>query len=180
MLMDTDFLGVVGMKGNKTAITGLILIFCGILLLVPQLGFLRIHLGFKTWPLIILLLGALCQYAFFALKKAPAFLVAGGMLITYGLLFLFETATNWKYSEYTWPVYQFGLGAGFLELYFFGGRKKGLLLPALILTLVPIFWFIIILKPDILHMIKWGYLLPAVLIAGGAAVIMNSIRNNKG
>lgn len=71
------------------------------------------------------------------MKKAPeqaGLLVPGGMFLVLGCLFWFETATGWAYSAMTWPVYIWAPALGLFELWYFGGRKTGALIPALILT----------------------------------------------
>lgn len=67
------------------------------------------------WPLFILITGILLEISFFFLKKEPAILVLAGILTTTGLLFIFETSTNWKYSTETWPIYTFGLAIGLFQ-----------------------------------------------------------------
>lgn len=70
-------------------------------------------------------------------EKTPeqaGLLVPGGMFLVLGCLFCFETATGWTYSGMTWPVYIWAPALGLFELWYFGGRKIGVLIPAFILT----------------------------------------------
>jgi hypothetical protein len=54
------------------------------------------------WPMIVLMVGVVFELVYFVSLKAPGFLVPGGILTTYGLLFFFEVATDWSFAQYTW------------------------------------------------------------------------------
>lgn len=114
------------MKENKY-LWGLLLIIIGIGGLLSN--WLNIHIWSWSmiWPLFILVPGLGFEYAYFTSRKNPGLLVPGGILTTIGLLFFFETVTNWYFSAYTWPIYIFAVAVGLFQLYYFGGRQKAIL-----------------------------------------------------
>ncbi|WP_338781369.1 hypothetical protein [Metabacillus sp. FJAT-52054] len=62
-------------------------------------------------------------------------------LLVLGLLFIFETAAGWNYAGSTWPVYLLAAAFGLFELWLFGGRERGLLIPICVLSAVGGFFF---------------------------------------
>lgn len=85
----------------------------------------------RGWPALILLLGAAFHIPIFGPKpvKNAGLLVPGGILLITGILFVFETATNWSYSGVTWPVYLLATAFGLFELWLFGGKQKAVAHP---------------------------------------------------
>ena len=90
-------------------------------------------------------------HAGFILRKTPdqaGLLVPGGMFLVLGCLYCFETATGWTYSGVTY-VYIWAPALGLFELWYFGGRKLGVLIPAFILTAVGALCFAGMLMPGL-------------------------------
>jgi len=69
-------------------------------------------------------------------REMAGLLVPGGILLTLSLLFYFEMMTDFQYAEYTWPIYILSPAVGLFELWLFGNREKGLLIPIGILTVI--------------------------------------------
>jgi hypothetical protein len=84
---------------------GAILILLGVLGLLDGLLNLNLLTMGNFWPAIILGIGFIFEYGYFSDKKNPGLLVPGGIMTVLGLLFFFETFTDWNFSEYTWPIY---------------------------------------------------------------------------
>lgn len=127
------------MKGNK--LTGLFLIlFGGLYLSLQVLDQMDIVLFnfWDFWPLTILSIGLLFEIGYFYNKKAPGLLIPGGILSTIGFLFLFETLTNWRFSDVTWPIYVFAVFFGFFQLWL-ATKAKGAGVVASILFMVFLF-----------------------------------------
>lgn len=128
----------------------------------------------RLWPLFILIPGLGFELAYFAEHKAAGLLVPGGILTTLGLLFLFETYTNWSFSAYTWPVYILAPAVGLFQLYLFGNRNKGLLIPVSILTIVALFSFFGTSYAFISRSLIW----PVILIVVGLIILFGKSDND--
>ena len=120
-------------------ISGLSLIIIGTVFFLNNLDLIHLQFSVFSWP-IFLLIPALGFHAGFFLsgmrKDMAGLLVPGGILLTLALLFYFEMMTNFQYAEYTWPIYILAPAVGLFELYLFGDREKGLLIPVGILTVI--------------------------------------------
>lgn len=127
-------------------------------------------LKFEFWPFFILIPGLIFELAFFKSPKRsdPGLLVPGGILTVIGLLYFFETLTGWKYSAHTWPVYMFAVAVGLFQLYIFGKKEKGLLIPVYILTGI----FIIFMAGSVTSINEYfKYIGPAVIIIIGIVIV---------
>lgn len=122
----------------------------------------------RGWPALILLLAAAFHIPIFGPKpvKNAGLLVPGGILLMTGLLFVFETATNWSYSGVTWPVYLLAAAFGLFELWLFGGKKKALLIPITVLTLTAL-CFMMTYQPIVPVSVFW----PALFVLIGIALM---------
>ncbi|RNB89804.1 hypothetical protein EDM56_11610 [Brevibacillus fluminis] len=92
----------------------------------------------KLWPA-FLLIPAIGFHLFYFLKPSPArsgVLVPGGILLVYALLFFFSEIVLDGDMSKTWPIFLLGPAFGLWELYFFGFRKIGLLIPIMLLTAI--------------------------------------------
>lgn len=157
------------MRKSNSALGGLLVIIGG-LLLAARFLFNKplISLGPDDfWPMIILLAGAGFELAYYVTLKAPGLLIPGGILTTYGLLFFFETATNWQFAEYTWPVYLLGVVVGLFQLFMHIGRPKGLLIGICIIAGIAVSCFIVMFFRVFLSTVDLAVAIPLVLIGGG-------------
>lgn len=124
------------MKLDKNLL-GIVLVVIGGLGILSRVFHINIF-NLEFWPIFVLGPGLIFEYVYFSSKKMPSLLVPGGILTTIGLLFVFETMTNWRFSAYTWGFYTLAVAIGLFQLYYFGGKEKALLIPVGILTLVSI------------------------------------------
>ena len=164
---------------KRNSLLGIFLIFLGSLLLANEIYDIDVLSFSNFWPLLILVPGILLEVSFFALKKEPAILVLGGVLTTTGLLFIFETATNWQYSTETWPIYSFGLAIGLFQYYLFSRKNKTLLLFVLLITFISIFSFTINFLGNTYTWLTYGLLLPCLMIVLGLFVFLSTIFSKK-
>ncbi|WP_277538862.1 hypothetical protein [Bacillus sp. 159] len=121
---------------DRRVLLGFIFICIGITFFLQKAGVIHISAG-SAWPFLFIIMSAGFHAGFIFAKKTPeqaGLLVPGGMFLVLGCLFCFETATGWTYSGVTWPVYIWAPALGLFELWYFGGRKIGVLIPAFILT----------------------------------------------
>jgi len=79
---------------------GLFLLFIGVLLILASFGVIEIVWD-NLWPLFILIPGIVFELSYFIYRKDAGLLVPGGILITYGLLFLVNV--NYGCLLYTSP-----------------------------------------------------------------------------
>jgi hypothetical protein len=154
------------MKRTNILVGSLFIIF-GIVLGISLLT----NLKFEFWPFFILIPGLIFELSFFNSKKKadPGLLVPGGILTVIGLLFFYQTLTDWKYNEHLWPVFMLAVAVGLFQLYIFGSREKGLLVPVGILT-----GLFVIFTVGSLSTIKdyFRYIGPLVIIIIGIIVLL--------
>ena len=162
------------MKRNSTLLGGMFIIIGGLLLSARYIfGKSLISLGPNDyWPMIILLVGVAFELAYYVSLKAPGFLVPGGILTTYGVLFFFEAATDFRFAQYTWPVYIIGVAVGLFQLYMHIGRPKGLLVAIAIIISVAVFTIIVMLFKVFLSTVDLGLVIPALLMVMGALLLL--------
>ncbi len=162
------------MKKNNSFF-GILLIFLGSILLADQIYDIDFFSFSNFWPLFILIPGILLEISFFSFKKEPAILVLAGILTTTGLLFIFETSTNWKYSTETWPIYTLGLAIGLFQYYFFSKKNKTLLLLIALIAFISIFSFLVNFLGNTYIWLTYGLLFPCLIIVLGMYVFLKNI-----
>ena len=161
------------MKG-KNYFGGIILITIGVAAILSNVFNIHLFTMSRLWPIFVLIPGLSFEVGYFSRMKEPGLLVPGGILTTIGMLFLFETYTNWNFAEYTWPVYPLAVAIGLFQLYLFGGRKRGLLVPVFILTSVSVIAFAIMLFGNIFYWINTSLIIPIVFIVIGIYMIIRN------
>ncbi len=168
-------------RRNGTMIIGLILILIGVLYLLSNFGIFEIYfdifdIGFlfsNFWPMFLIIPGLIFHYSYFTAKTQDAgLLVPGGILLVMGITcqisMLFDA---WGYM---WPGFILAVAVGLFELYLFGTREKGLLIPVFILGGLALIFFAISLGRIMLLRL---YLIPAILIFGGILIVLRNRRN---
>lgn len=154
--------------------SGIILIIIGIILLLNKVFNLNFFSMSNFWPLFILIPGLVFEASYFLTKRNPGLLVPGGILTTLGLLFFFETFTNWQFAAHTWPIYPLAVAIGLFQLYLFGYQQKGLLIPVFILGGISLISFAIMIMNDFFWWINGSLLVPALFILIGIIVLFKS------
>lgn len=170
-------------KGNL--VLGLIFVIIGVLFLLSNLNlpgfeFDIFDIGFffaNFWPLFIIIPGLIFHYAFFAGRNRDAgLLVPGGILLVTGLTCqLSELFNIW---HITWPGFILAVAVGLFELYLFGSRERGLLIPVGILGGLSIIFFVSFSVKEILGFGASKILVPAVLIIIGISVLSKGNRKS--
>ncbi|OOM74527.1 hypothetical protein CLPUN_38750 [Clostridium puniceum] len=163
---------------DKNYFWGFFLIMTGVLLFISKLFHIQLFSMGRLWPIFILILGLCFELAYFSTRRAPGLLVPGGILTIIGLLHFFETITNWHFAGYTWPIYPFAVAVGLFQLYIFGGRKRGLLIPIGILTLVSVTSLTSMIFGSIFRFINTSLVIPAVLVLIGVYLIAGKEQKN--
>ena len=164
-------------KRNYTL--GLILILIGVLSILNKVFDLEILSIGNLWPLFILIPGLVFEFSYFSSGRNPGLLVPGGILTTIGVLFLFETFSNWNFAGYTWPVYPLAVAIGLFQLYLFGRKEKGLLIPVFILTAVSVFSFASITLSELFYWLDSSMIISVVLILIGILILLKGFGGKK-
>ena len=151
-------------------IFGFLLLFIGVILILSNFGLIEI-IWENLWPLFLLIPGIVFELSYFIYRKDPGLLVPGGILLTYGLLFLVNIIYGWHLMEDLWPIFPLGVAIGLLQFYIFGEREKGLLIPIGILGIVSLFFLI-----NIFLFINFGFLAGIVLVVVGIWIIFKKIK----
>ncbi len=149
---------------------GLFLLFIGVLLILANFGVIEI-IWENLWPLFLLISGIVFELSYFISRKDAGLLVPGGILITYGLLFLVNVSYGWHLMEDLWPIFPLGVAIGLLQLYLFGQREKGLLIPIGILGAISLFFLI-----NNLFFIDFKLLAGIVLVVIGIWIIFKKAK----
>lgn len=155
------------MNKNSNIVLGAVLIVLGCLFLLSNLGYMSFSWDY-IWPMALLIPGLYLHFSFFTgLDRNPGILVPAGILTTYGALFYINVFFGWHLFGSLWPLLLLGIALGLFELFLFGNRDKGLLIPIVILGGIGISS---LTGPLISELRK--YLIPVVLIILGLAVIL--------
>ena len=166
------------MRG-KNYFWGIILILIGVGAILNNIFNIRFFTIGELWPIFVLIPGLSFEAGYFSRGKEPGLLVPGGILTTIGVLFFFETFTNWHFSEYTWPVYLLAVAIGLFQLYLFGGRKRGLLVPVFILTTIAVIAFATMLFGSVFYWINTSLIVPIVFISIGVYILLENFSKQK-
>ncbi|KAA0546680.1 hypothetical protein FZW96_15735 [Bacillus sp. BGMRC 2118] len=162
---------------KSNIVFGLTLILLGVLFSLQSFGVID-HFWSAFWPLFLIIPGVIFHVAFFisgAKRSLAGLLVPGGILLVIGLLFVFESMTSWQFSHATWPIYLYAVSFGLFELYIFGGRERGLLIPVGILATVGT----VFLVNELLSFQLFN-LWPLILIAAGFYVMTGQKKSKQG
>jgi hypothetical protein len=161
-------------RKNGGAVVGVVFIILGGLFFLNTINVIDFTLGTlfgKFWPTLFLIVpGISFHYSFFkGNRNDPGLLVPGGLLTVLGLAFQFNMLFGaWSI---TWPLYIFAVAFGLFELYWFGSRDRGLLIPISILGGVSVISFLSHSLRVIMHYNTTRILIPVGLIIVGLVVL---------
>lgn len=166
------------MRG-KNYFGGIILIIIGVAAILNNIFNIRFFTMSQLWPMFVLIPGLSFEAAYFSRGREPGLLVPGGILTTIGALFFFETFTNWHFAEYTWPIYPLAVAIGLFQLYLFGGKKRGLLVPVFILTTISVIAFITMLVGNVFYWVNTSLIIPIIFISMGVYILVENFSKQK-
>lgn len=145
-------------------IWGTLLIALGLVFLLDTFGIIQAGWEFM-WPAFLLVPGILFHIGYImGGKKSAGLLVPGGIFLVLSLIFFYHNLTGWETADNTWPFYLFAVAFGLFELFLFGGREWGLLIPITILTGIGLMFYLE-------QVISWDIVLPLILIVIGLSVL---------
>jgi len=156
------FLREITMK-TSDMIVGIGLVILGFLFLSENFGYIEFNFQ-NVWPVFVMLGGIGFTIGYLQDRKNYGLLMPASILTIYGLLFFYCSIEGWYMMSVWWPVFIIGPGIGFFMMYILGGREKGLLFPATILTVIGLLFLIS-------HSGFWRYW-PLVLIIIGIVMIV--------
>lgn len=147
---------------------GTILIVIGTLLILGNLGIVPSfgRLIGIFWPMIIIFGALLFHVGFYQNKKLYGLLMPGGTLLTIGIVC--QSSMLWNIWGFMWPGFILAPAVGLLEMYIFGNRSKGLLIPVGILSGLSLIFFS--MSFNTLGTLA-RFIIPAVLIFIGVVVL---------
>jgi len=155
---------------------GVALICIGFLLalssfgVIPSIGELLV----RFWPMIFIIISLFFHAGYYSNRKNVGLLVPGGIFLTLGVVF--QTAELWNIYNVMWPGVILAPAVGLFELYYFGNRDKGLLIPVGILSFISLFFF----SFSIRHLRGFSrFILPVGLILAGLIIIFKDRKNDK-
>jgi hypothetical protein len=143
-----------------------------VILILANFGVMEIAWD-NLWPLFLLIPGIFFELSYFISRKDAGLLVPGGILITYGLLFLVNVNYGWHLMDNLWPIFPLGVAIGLFQLFLFGGREKGLLIPVGILGAISLFFLI-----NNLFFIHFGLLAGILLVLIGIWIIFKKAKSS--
>jgi hypothetical protein len=156
---------------------GIILVGIGAFLLLSNMGLVPSfgELIGAFWPMIIIFVALMFHVGFYSNKNRVGLLVPGGILLTIGIVC--QSATLWNLWRFMWPGFILAPAVGLFELYIFGKRNKGLLIPIGILTGLSLIFFSMSFR-SLGGMAR--YIVPAMLILIGIAVLAKDKKQQNG
>jgi hypothetical protein len=176
----------IGMKKNNI-IFGVIVIIIGVLLLLNSIdvfgeNFNYFDIGYligQFWPTLFLIIpGILFHYSFFAKgKKDAGLLVPGGILFVTGLTC--QLSSLFDVWGVLWPGFILAVAVGLFELYLFGNREKGLLIPVGILGGLSVIFFTSVSFNSFWDSNYSKLIIPVILIIIGIIVMLKNKPSQK-
>ena len=156
------------MDSYSQFIVGIVLILAGFLLLLIQSE----TIGWDNfWTLLIILIGIAFFGGYLTNHERIGLLMPGTILTIIGTLFFYLSHTNWEQMEFLWPTFILSPGIGFFLMYFADKTDKKYYIPAVILTIIAIAFFIRFW--EIIEL--WPY----ILIGIGVYMVIKYIANKK-
>lgn len=162
------------MKKNSNLTWGVILVVFGVYLILRNFGIISIGKLIGTfWPLIILFISFMFHVGYFSnAPKKVGLLVPGGILLTVGIVCqLSMLYNNW---HVLWPGFVLAPAVGLFELYIYGNKNQGLLIPIAILSGLSAIFFFSFSFRYLNTIVRYAF--PGLIILLGLSFIVRSIQ----
>ncbi len=126
----------------------------------------------NAWVLVFWVLGFAFEIGFFNNpgNRNVGLLVPGGIFLTLGFIFSFCAVFGYGWMGTLWPLFILAPAVGLFQLYLFGEKSKGLLIPVGILGSISGI-FLVMNLGDLLFL---NISFPAILIGVGVLLIFTS------
>ncbi len=168
------------MRNRGNYVLGFIFVILGGLFLLKNLDIFdfSFNIGYvfaNFWPMFIIIPGIMMHSSFFSGKNHdPGILVPGGIFLTVGIVC--QISMLYDVWDLTWPGFILAVAVGLFELYVFGSREKGILVPVAILTTLSTIFFVTF---SLKKIINYGLVIPGAFILVGLVIIFNRGNTNK-
>lgn len=170
------------MSRRNNIVIGIIFIALGAMFLLNSLNIFNFYFSIfnfaflirKFWPALFLILpGIAFHSAFFSGKNRDAgILVPAGILLTIGITA--QISMMFGLWHVMWPGFILAVAVGLFELYLFGNRDKGLLIPVAILGTVSLIFFDVFSLRMMLGFRSGKIIISLVLILIGLSIILKN------
>lgn len=155
-------------KGHSI-VPGLILIALGIIIILHSTGVFRIDWD-VIWTYVIIFLGVIFWLAFLFDRSDVGVLMPGSVLLTVGLVLNYAARNGWYTMNFLWPFFILAPAFGFYAMFLLGGRDRGLLVPAGILTVIGV----IFLLQSMDYSVRFAWAIGLIVI--GALLLFRGLR----
>lgn len=149
---------------HSTGRAAAVAVIC-IVLLCKFIGILFIPI-MSLWPLILLALGAAC-----AGRTDSGALITGGLLFTYGIMFLACEIVGWELMQIIWPCFLLGPALGLYRSHIITGSRAQLNESRVLLAICALLMLGLVLP--------LRYIIAIVMILGGIAVFISIFVHGK-
>lgn len=171
------------MRNKGGLLIGFILIIFGILFLLSNLNLFDFSFSIGKligyfWSTLFLIIPAIAMHSIFfsGKSKGPGILVPAGILLIIGIVCQLSMMFNlWNLL---WPGYIFSVAFGLFELYIFGGKHRGLLIPITILTGLSLIFFLETSMSSVFGGQSRHIFVPVLIVAIGLAIVFGGKRRN--
>lgn len=147
-------------KSQSNLLLGLALVLLGALFLLIQLDFFQ---WTPIWPLFVIVCGLLLLLKFAFNHSNYGLLMPAILFLIIGTLFFYLEQTTYFHLNRLWPTFVLAPGIGFLFMFFFGPAANRFWIPALILIVLAVLFYI-----EFWHFLRYW---PLILIIIGFYLI---------
>ncbi len=178
MILPENYIAVSRQGRNKMKrktrhlLTGIVFLIISFTVLYFNLSMFKGSFS-KLWPSLILLAGTILYILYFSTKKKKnrLFILFVATFIALASVSLFILSfTSKDIMPYLWPSFPLALGMSILSLYFYGKKKRYILLvSSLVITASLLIWVIYLMQS------KFGLVIGVVLLITGAAFLTRGL-----
>ncbi|MCX7709773.1 MAG: hypothetical protein N2484_07965 [Clostridia bacterium] len=174
------------MYKRSNMVIGIVFVLLGVLFLLRNLNIFNVFDMFdfgniiaNMWPTLFLLIPSFIMHlSYFSGRNRDAgILVPGGILLGVGVTC--QLSMFFDIWGVMWPGFIMAVAIGLFELYLFGTRDRGLLIPVTILGGLSIIFFTTISFRELFGFGINKLILPLVLILLGVAIMIKNDRKDK-
>jgi len=149
---------------SRPVVPGLILIVIGFLFLLSNFGVLDFDWG-NLWTWLVVLIGAIFWLGFLFDRSKDGLIMPGTVLLVVGIVFNVSARHDWALLEDLWPFFILAPALGFYLMYLLGKRDRGVLVPAIVLTIIGLVF--LMSTSSVL-----SYLGPIIMIGIGVLILL--------
>jgi len=120
---------------KRQVVPGLIMIMVGMVFLLGNFGALDLDWEI-LWTWILIVMGVIFWLGFIFDRRKDGLIMPGTILLTIGIVFNISARYDWAFLDSLWPFFILAPAFGFFAMYFFGKRDRGILVPAVILSII--------------------------------------------